>query len=69
MNGVTPLHIAVKTWTLNTPIVQLISCKECNPNALNKEGDTPLHIAVRDNRAYTWIPQLLSNKAMQSKYL
>ena len=42
-NGDTALHLASK---LNTDIVDfLISEAECDPSAINNDGDTPLHIA------------------------
>ena len=56
----TPLHIATKFGQRDT-IFQLLSCKECNPNAQNKDGDTPLHIAVKKGTNPV-ISQLLTSK-------
>ena len=56
----TPLHIAAKYGQDDT-IVQLLSYRECDPNARNKEGDTPLHLAARENRT-SMISQLLPNE-------
>ena len=56
----TPLHIAAK-YGQDDVIVQLLSCKQCNPNAQNKEGDTPLHFAVRQSKSAA-ISQLLSHQ-------
>ena len=40
----TPLHLAAK-YGHNDTIAQLLSCKDCDATAQNKEGDTPLHLA------------------------
>ena len=55
----TPLHIVCK-YGHNDTIVQLLSCKECNPNAQNKEGDTPLHFAVKQSKTVA-ISRLLTH--------
>ena len=56
----TPLHIVAKNGQ-NDTIAQLLSCKECNPIAQNKEGDTPLHFAVRQSTMAA-VYQLLVHK-------
>ena len=39
----------------------MLSCKDCDPNAQNKEGDTPLHTAASRNRVSA-ISKLLTSK-------
>ena len=56
----TPLHIAAK-YGQDVTIAQLLSYRECDPNAQNKEGDTSLHLAARENRKCA-ISQLLNSK-------
>ena len=56
----TPLHIAAKYGQDDT-IVQLLSYKESDPNAQNKEGHTPLHVAVRQRKSAA-ISQLLAHQ-------
>ena len=54
------MHTAAK-YEQNDALVQLLSCKGCNPNTQNKEDNTPLHIAVRENITSA-VSQLLATK-------
>ena len=53
-------HTAV-VYSQDDTIIQLLSCKECDVNIENKQGDTPLHIAVRQSKT-TAITQLLAHR-------
>ena len=43
----------------------MLSCKECDPNAQNKEGDSPLHFATKYGQDHT-IVELLSYEQCNS---
>ena len=60
MFKVLPLKILLYTLQCgHNDVILLLSCKECNSNAQNREGDTPLHIAAKYGQVHT-IVQLLS---------
>ena len=60
-HGNAPIHIACMNFRLKTLRI-LLSCKHCNPNQQNEDGDTALHIVckMRNVNEFEYLKLLMS---------